>query len=276
MTRRPLPLVRRDPVAVAPAACIAACLLLSGCASAPPPSPPAPEHTEAARLFTDGLAAREAGDLPAAIDLLERASAAEPETLRYGAEYRQTAIAARACDRSISFFEALATEHPGSAAVRLQWGYAYVDKIPDAGAVTGVILANHALERFTEAIEREESWLALYTRGNSYVFWPPVFNRTRLGIEDLERAIGLSEGDGRAAPTYHAHAYAALGDGRWRRGEHEAAREAWRRGLERIPGTGYLEQRLALDDPGVDAFIAEAYQVGRRVDTSLREIFPPE
>lgn len=250
-------------------------LLAYSCVSAPPPAtqPPAPRD-EAAELFGRGLAARDAGDLDGALDLLEQATAAAPDTLRYGAEYRQAVIAAKAYDRALAFFEALAAEHPDSAAVRLQWGYAYVDKIPDAGAVTAVILANNALEHFTEALDRQESWLALYTRGNSYVFWPPIFKRTQLGIDDLERAVEISDAAAPDAPAYQAHAYAALGDGHWRLGEHDAARAAWRRGLAYFPGTPYLEERLGLDDAGVDAFIAAKYQIGQRVDTSLREIFP--
>lgn len=131
---------------------------------------PDPTPDRAEELFASGLAAAEAGDFAAALDRLETAAAARPESLRYGAEYRQAAIAAEEYDRAIAFFETLAARHPDSAAVRLNWGYAYVDKIPAAGAVTGVILANTALTHFTEALERDETWLGRYTRGNSYIY----------------------------------------------------------------------------------------------------------
>lgn len=222
-------------------------------------------------LYQDGLAAVEVGDLATALDRLERATAADPATLRYGAEYRQVAIRAEAYDRSIELFERLAAEHPGSPAVHLQWGYAHVDKIPAAGAVTGVILANKALTHFSRAIELEESWLALYTRGNSYVYWPAIFGRTQLAVDDLEKAVAISEEEGPAKP-YHAHAYAALGDAWWRLEDLEAAREVWRRGLERIPGAPPLEERLALDGEALDAYLDDHYAIGNRVDTSLREL----
>ncbi|MFW6175378.1 MAG: tetratricopeptide repeat protein [Acidobacteriota bacterium] len=228
--------------------------------------------------FAAGLRAADAGDLETALERLEEAAALAPESLRYSAEYRQVAIELEEYDRAIAFFEELAAEHPDSAAVRLNWGYAYVDKIPSAGAVTQVILANTALEHFTEAIEREESWLALYTRGNSYVYWPPVFGRTELAIADLERAVALSE-EGEPKP-YHVHAYAALGDAWWRKDDLERAREVWRRGLDRFPDAESLEERLELDaapDGGaLDRFLETHYQVGNRVDTSLRELWEAE
>jgi tetratricopeptide (TPR) repeat protein len=222
-------------------------------------------------LFASGLAAAEAGDLAAALDRLETAAAARPDHLRYGAEYRQAAIAAEEYDRAIAFFEKLAGRHPDSAAVRLNWGYAYVDRIPAAGSVTAVILADRALKRFTEALEREETWLGLYTRGNSYVYWPPIFNRTRLAIADLERAIELEkEGEPK---RYHAHAWSALGDAWWRLDDLEKAREVWREGLERHPETPYLEERLAREGEALDEYLNAHYALGNRVETDLREIW---
>lgn len=245
-----------------------ALVLAAAVAAAPVPAP------DASELFAAGVAAAEAGDLAAALDHLESATAEAPEDLRYGAEYRQVAIAAEEYDRAIAFFERLAAEHPDSAAVRLNWGYAYVDKIPDAGAVTQVILANTALTRFTEAIEREPSWLALYTRGNSYVYWPAIFGRTKLGIADLERAVAMAEA---AEPKpYHAYAYAALGDAWWRLEELERAREVWRRGLARFPGTAYLEARAGRQREELDAYLEAHYEIGKRVETDLREIWEVE
>jgi tetratricopeptide (TPR) repeat protein len=222
-------------------------------------------------LFESGMAAMDAGEADRALVLLERAAAAVPDNLRYGAEYRQAAIAAEEYDRSIALFETLADEHPDSADVRLNWGYAYVDKIPAAGAVTQVILANTALTRFTEALELEETWLGLYTRGNSYAYWPAIFGRARLGVADLERAVALAEE--REPKAFHAHAYAALGDCWWRLDDLERARQAWRAGLERLPGTPYLEERLALDDQALNAYLKEHYAIGKRVETDLRELW---
>lgn len=230
-------------------------------------------HHPPNQLFDSGLAAAAAGNLTRALDLLEAATASEPNNLRYGAEYRQMAIATEEYDRSIRFFKRLADKHPDSADVRLNWGYAYVDKIPAAGAVTQVILANTALNRFSEALERRETWLGLYTRGNSYIYWPTIFNRAKLGIADLERAVELSEQE--EPRSYHAHAYAALGDGWWRLGDLEKARSVWQAGLDRVgeEAAPYLKERLDLEGEELDAYLGAVYAIGNRVGTDLRELW---
>jgi len=225
-------------------------------------------------LFDRGMSAEESGETGQALALLEQAAALAPDNLRYGAEYRQAVIAEKAYDRSIAFFESLAAAHPDSADVRLNWGYAYVDKIPAAGAITQVILANTALTHFTEAIERDPTWLALYTRGNSYVYWPAIFKRAKLGVADLERAVEISEQH--EPRRYYAHAYAALGDGWWRLGDLAKAREVWQRGVDRLGAVGPLpglDKRLALDDQALDAYLKSQYAIGQRVATDLRELW---
>lgn len=232
-------------------------------------------------LATLALAAEhEADDVKSSsspdLDALEARAVAQPDDLRAGAEYRQACIAAEAYDRCLDVFEILATRHPDSHAVQLNWGYAYVDKIPAAGAVTQVILADTALKRFTAAIEIEESWLALYTRGNSYVYWPAIFGRTRFGIADLEKAVATSEALGEEAPAFHAHAYAALGDGHWRLDDLETAREWWRKGLARFPEDGELQRRLALDGEALEEYLDAHYAIGKRVETDLEELWQVE
>lgn len=226
--------------------------------------------------FAAGMAAVEAGDLATAVDRLEGAVRAEPENLRYGAEYRQAVIATREYDRALALFEELAKANPGSAAVHLNWGYAYVDKIPDAGAVTQVILANTALQRFSDSLDIEETWLGLYTRGNSYVYWPVVFGRAQLGIADLEKAISWSREMGDEAPAYHSHAYAAIGDAHWRLGDKEAARSWWEQGAERFPGSERIQARAGRDDEAVEELLKAHYAIGERVHTDLRELWEKE
>lgn len=230
------------------------------------------------RTVREARLAVEEEQLEKALDLFERAVRAEPSDLRYGAEYRQAVIAAEEYDRAIDFFEALAERHPHVHAVFLNWGYAYVDKIPAAGAITQVILANQALGRFTEALEREETWLGLYTRGNSYIYWPAIFQRTARGIADLERAIALAEDLERKA--YHSMAWSALGDGYWRFDDLDRARRIWRDGLARYPGDPGLGTRLAFEtDEELRAFLEQEYEIGKRVATHLRELWeeePPE
>src|SRR5258708_26619700 len=105
---------------------------------------------------------------------MESALAADPDNLRLGSEYRQAVIQTKEYDRSLKFFEKLVADHPKSGNAYLNYGFAYVDKIPVAGSITQVILANTALSYFTKSIELQPSWIGYYTRGNSYLYWPKI------------------------------------------------------------------------------------------------------
>src|SRR5262249_14006584 len=140
------------------------------------------------------------------------------------------------------FFEKLSTSHPDSANVHLNFGFAYVDKIPVAGSITQVILANKALTEFTRAVELKESWIAYYTRGMSYLFWPKVFNRASLGVADLEKAMTIQKKEPRRA--YHVKTYLGLGDGYWKTDNLDKARATWKAGLKEFPENADLKKRL--------------------------------
>jgi tetratricopeptide (TPR) repeat protein len=233
-------------------------------AAADPPPDAAAAYQKARRHLGNGTPA-------AALDSFETALRLDPDNLRWGSEYRQAAIAAAAFDRAIDFFAALTEEHPESASARLNLGYAHVDKIPAAGSITQVLLANTALGHFTQSLELEETWLVRYTRGNSYIHWPAIFGKAKLGIADLERAIELA----RALPKrgIHARAWVALGDGHWRLGDLAKAQETWRRGLELYPGTAALEARLSRQGDALEDFLDGEYALGKKVDTDLSALW---
>lgn len=242
-------------------------LLLSAspAAAAEPPPDAAAAYEKARQQLANG-----AGPA-AALDSFEAALRRDPDNLRWGSEYRQAAIAAEAFDRSIDFFAALVEAHPEAASARLNLGYAHVDKIPAAGSITQVLLANTALGHFTESLALEESWLVRYTRGNSYIHWPAIFGKAKLGIADLERAVELAK----ALPKrgIHARAWVALGDGHWRLGDLAKAQETWRRGLELYPGTAALEERLARQGEALDEYLDGEYALGKKVDTDLAPLW---
>ncbi len=226
----------------------------------------------ASDLYLKGMEKVEAEEWPAAVELLEQAVAAEPDNLRAGTEYRQAVIEAGEYDRSLAFFERLVAEHPKSSNLLLNYGYAHVDKIPVEGSITQVILANTALTHFSVALELEETWLGRYTRGNSYLYWPAIFGRTQLGIDDLERAIEMSKKMKRRA--YHGRAWAALGDGYWRLEDLEKARQVYQQGLELYAETPELKERAALEgDEALNAYLEALFDTNKRVGTHLREIW---
>jgi tetratricopeptide (TPR) repeat protein len=232
-------------------------------AAAPPPHPD--------RAFAAGQRALATGDLPAALGEMEAALAADPDNLRYASEYRHAVIRAGAYDRALDYFEKLVTGHPGAAAAWLNYGYAYVDKMPAAGAITQVILANDALQKFSRSIELKETWLALYTRGNSYLYWPKIFGRGPLAVADLERAVAISRREPKRA--YQAHAYAALGEGYWRTEQPERALATWQEGARLFPEDAVLKALLSRQGDELEAYVADQVDRTKRVDTDLHELW---
>jgi tetratricopeptide (TPR) repeat protein len=202
---------------------------------------------------------------------LERRLEANADDLAAANEYRLAIIQAGEYDRAIAFFGWLVEAHPQSANAFLNFGYAYVDKIPAAGAITQVILANSALTRFSRAIELRPSWIGFYTRGFSYLFWPKIFGRVALGLQDLERALKLQRAE--AKRPFHVRTYVALGDGYWKADDPQHARETWEQGLKEFPGTTALEDRLRAEAPALSALIEKALDPAKRVDTDLSELW---
>ena len=205
----------------------------------------------------------------AALPRLEAAVAADPENLRAASDYRMAVIQAGAYDRSLKFFEKLVAAHPQAANAWLNFGYAYVDKIPAAGSITQVILANNALTQFSKSIEIRKSWLALFTRGNSYLYWPKVFGRAPLGVADLEEAVAMARKEEKKG--VYVRSFIALGDGYWKTDQLAKAKTVWQEGLQLFPGDPQLQARLARSGNAeeLETYINEQLDPNKRVDTNL-------
>ena len=233
---------------------------------------PAARPVEPMPPLARARAAVAAGDDAAALEDFEAALAADADDLEIANDYRRAVIRTGEYDRALAFFEKLTADHPGSAHAWLNYGYVYVDKIPTAGSITRVILANQALERFTRSLECERTWIGLYTRGNSYLYWPVLFGRAPLGVADLEEAMAMVRDDPEPKAV-HVRTWIALGDGYWRTDRRERARSTWREGLERYPGDPELEKRLALDGEAIDRYLYEQRDPNLRVDTDLAPLW---
>ncbi len=232
--------------------------------------------------FEQGIKALAQKDWDKALGLLEAALAADPDNLRYGSEYRQAALLRAQTlhpkegqpqdfDRPLKFFEQLPAKNPAAANAHLNYGFAYVDKIPAAGAITQVILANTALGEFTKSLEIRPTWIGYYTRGVSYLFWPKVFGKAKLGVADLETALAMQK----AGPkkSYYVRTYVALGDGYWKMDEFDKASSMWRKGLKEFPDTSALKGRLSRQGDDLRALIEDALDPNKRVDTNLKDIW---
>jgi len=221
--------------------------------------------------YQQAIKALSSNDYAHALQYLESAVTDDPDNLRYSSEYRQVAIKSKDFDRSLNFFEKLATSKPESANIHLNSGFAYVDKIPVAGSITQVILANKALTEFTKAVELQPNWINLYTRGMSYLFWPKIFNRAPMGVADLERAMKIQA----AGPKkgYYVKTYLALGDAYWKTDQLEKARSVWQEGLKQFPDNQQLKARLDHQGDDLQKLIEANFDPNKRVDTDLRELW---
>ena len=232
--------------------------------------------------FLAAMKSAEAKDYTKALPLMEKALQEDPESMRYASEYRVLVLQqAKALhpkegstsdfDRSLKFFETLSTAHPKSANAALNYGFAYVDKMPAAGAITQVIIANNALTQFTKSIEAKPSWIGYYTRGNSYLFWPVIFGKTKLGVADLEEAYKMQK----AGPprSYHVRVYVSLGDGYWKSDQLDRARAMWSEGLKQFPASAAIKDRLAKEGDELKTVIEDTLDPNKRVDTDLKELW---
>jgi tetratricopeptide (TPR) repeat protein len=225
-----------------------------------------------ATAFDDAMKAVAAHNDAAALPLFESTLMADPDNLQYSNEYRKAVIRTKEYDRAIDFYGKLTAGHPQAPFAWLNYGYVYVDKIPDAGSITQVILANNALTNFSKSIELKKSWIALYTRGNSYLYWPKVFGRAPLGVADLEAAVALGKADPKKKKVY-VRAWIALGDGYWKTEQPEKAKATWKEGQQLFPGDPQIEARLARDGEELEKYIYDQLDPNKRVDTNLAPLW---
>jgi tetratricopeptide (TPR) repeat protein len=221
--------------------------------------------------FQSAAKASVARDYATALTEYEAALTEDPDSMKYGSEYRQAVIQCKEHDRCIKFFEKLVADHPKSANAFLNYGFSYVDKIPVAGTITQVILANTALSNFTKSLELQSSWIGYYTRGNSYLYWPKIFGRTQLGIADLEAAMKIQKAD--QLRPYHVRAFISLGDGFWKMDDVAKAKAIWQEGASLFPDNAQLKARLSKDGDDLKNYIEDVLDPNKRVDTNLQELW---
>ena len=232
--------------------------------------------------YEKAMKALETRDFATGLGYLETALAQDPDNMQFASEYRMAIIRqakqlhpkeGRPADyeRCLKFFERLAANSPTAANAWLNYGFAVVDKIPAAGAISQVILANTALDYFTKSIEARPSWIGYYTRGASYLFWPKIFGRAPLAVADLEKAMKLQK----IGPpkSVYVRGYIGLGDGYWKTDKLERARKTWAEGLKLYPDSQQLKDRLARKGDDLKDYLDDALDPSKRVDTDLKELW---
>jgi tetratricopeptide (TPR) repeat protein len=219
------------------------------------------------------VAPRLSAQQPAGTDLaaFEAAIDAKPDDLKAGNDYRVAVIKAAQYDRAIAFFEKETKAHPQAANLFLNYGFAYVDKVPAAGAITQVILANNALTEFSKSLEVQASWIGLYTRGNSYLYWPKIFGRTPLGVKDLEAAMAIQKAD--TKKSFHVRVWVSLGDAYYKMEDPAKAMATWKEGAAAFPDNADLKARMIKTGDDLQKILDNTYDPNRRVDTNLQELW---
>jgi len=233
-------------------------------------------------LYEKAAKAMASKDYNTAIPLLQQAVQADPDNLRNASELRQAVLRQTIAahpkegstadfDKDIAFFEQVTKAHPMSANAFLNFGFAYVDKIAAAGSITQVILANTALTQFTKSIELKPTWIAYYTRGNSYLYWPKIFGRAQMGVDDLEKAYAIQKMEPKR--SYHVRVYNSLGDGYWKTDKLDRAIEIWKEGAAAFPDDPGLKARLSKKGEDLEKYINDVLDPNKRVDTDLKELW---
>jgi tetratricopeptide (TPR) repeat protein len=228
-----------------------------------------------ASSFDEAMKAVAAKNDAAALPLFETALSAEPDNLQYSNEYRKAVIRTGEYDHAIDFYDKLTAAHPQAAFAWLNYGYAYVDKIPAAGSITQVILANSSLTNFSKSIDVKRSWIALYTRGNSYLYWPKIFGRAPLGVTDLEEAVAIARKEPKRRKVY-VRSWIALGDGYLKTDQPEKAKAVWREGLQLFGSDPQLQARLSRDGEELEKYVYDQLDPNKRVDTNLAPLWEEE
>lgn len=204
---------------------------------------------------------------------LERELRDSPHSLKLASEYRLLVIELKAYDRSAKFLEELARSHPQMSNAWINAAFALIDRIPEAGAISQLKLGRAATGHLTNALTIEPTFVAYYVRGLVALYYPAIFNTTRRGVGDLERAVEIAKHEDQR--SYHARAWMSLGDGYWKLKDGKRSLSVWSEGLARFPDDPGLASRLNRTRQEIGALISRTFNPRVRMDTSLRQLFEP-
>jgi tetratricopeptide (TPR) repeat protein len=144
----------------------------------------------------------------------------------------------------IERLKARSEANPAIAEPHLELGQAYLtllEGMPPSEESGRIAMA--ADRSFDRALEADgEHWEARFLKGMSLSFWPPVFGKQKIAIEQFET---LRQQQVKSAPEpHHVQTYVYLGNLYSQQGKTEEARKVWEEGLRRHPGNEELKSRL--------------------------------
>ena len=148
-----------------------------------------------------------------------------------------------------------------------------MDKVPAAGDIRRLYLGRDAMNALTKAIARQPTVFAYYVRGVINLYYNTfIFKRVPRGVADLEQARSMITSH--TAPALATRVCTALGDGYFRLGDQPKAREVWAAALVSSPDDPGLKSRIESHGTTLEDIVTTALTASRRVDTSLKDVFP--
>lgn len=206
------------------------------------------------------------------LTVLEDAVRSAPTDLQAGNRYRTAIRQAEDPDRAIRFLTALLDSDGDSSALRINLALAYVDKLcsPETSNVKRGMLSNRSIGQLDAALAIDPTnWVALYSRGMNYLYWPRSRSRAAEAIRDFKACLELQGRDEVESQPYYLLPYVMLGDAHVKNDDPQSARDVWRKGLLAFPGDPVLIERLSLDDAALAEWVDQERGDGRRVPTDL-------
>ena len=140
-------------------------------------------------------------------------------------------------DEAIALFEravAADARNPGA----LAWlGSARVRKAPSVPMMERAGWVSRGFDTLDEAVERfPEAWIVYLVRGLTAVNLPPMFNKTKVAVDDLGRVVTMKDRAPQAVPdAVMGPAYLNLGLAHKSSGDRDQARAVWEKARRLYP-----------------------------------------
>jgi tetratricopeptide (TPR) repeat protein len=161
---------------------------------------------------------------------------AEPQGGDPVAQGRQALEAGRV-DEAIALLERAVAADPKNPAALAWLGNARVRKASGAPLMERAGWVNRGFDTLDEAVERfPDAWIVYLVRGLTAVNLPPMFNKTKIAIDDLGRVVAMKDRAPQAVPdAVMGPAFLNLGLAYKHGGDREQARVVWEKGRRLYP-----------------------------------------
>lgn len=159
-------------------------------------------------------------------------------------------IAAGELPEVIALLEDMAARAPGDPDLQLSLAEAYTHQVFEIGhGPLQVIVGEKADAAYDRVLELDaSSWDARFGKAFTLSRQPTMLGKSGEAILELKTLIDQQEA--RPSEARFVRSYFLLGNLYADRGQHDAAEQAWRAGLQRFPGNSQLQSQLETQSGG--------------------------